>query len=270
MSTFVFELVDALENRWKEVDILIDKAKQEVANEGLFNALCRSSIVLITAHFEGFLKDCAKAILDDLNAFSSFEKTPTAIKRTFCKLFTGIGDKENDKACEKRIQKLMDTFDGLETKFIVDPFLFEDNKNPSPSVVEKICKNFGIKNFFAQLDNSLLDTPFKGSQTDTEKLLNQLRQHVLEGVRCCPYTLTPAQFEIDESAAKKQERTFWETFLDQLLESRHSIAHGTSLNNGCSLEDIIDFEKKIQILQYVFIMILCTNATMVGTKIGDT
>ncbi len=86
MSTFVNYLVSSIEDQWNEVDVLIEKSVEERdKNPILYNALCRASIVLMVAHLEGFIKEVARAILDDVNKFSSFREAPYPIQATFCK-----------------------------------------------------------------------------------------------------------------------------------------------------------------------------------------
>jgi len=234
----------------------------------LFNALCRPAIILSVAHLEGFLKDCAKALVEDLNTFSIFSSVPQPVKRTFCKLYIGSSEKEHDKAMEQRILLLIDTFDKLETKLISTPFLFDDSRNPSPSVVEAICRNFGVKDFFQMLSGSMLDIVFTGGSINVERIRRIIKDHVLSHVRSHPYTVNPRKFHINKKAnAQKMQRqkTLWETFLDQLLVARYAIAHGSSLKNGFSIQEVKDYRDKVQILQFAFMLVLCDNINQMST-----
>ena len=75
MSTFVHYLTDSSEERWQEVNLLIDQASdKEGVDKPLYNALCRAIVVLIVAHFEGFMKELARSIVQDINQFSTFNK----------------------------------------------------------------------------------------------------------------------------------------------------------------------------------------------------
>jgi hypothetical protein len=100
MGTFIFDLASNVDIRIHEVDTLIEKAQNEPDGSDLFNALCRSSIVLTVAHLEGFIKDCAKALIDDINTFGHFYDVPDPIKRTFCLLYLGNPEKNNGKNFE--------------------------------------------------------------------------------------------------------------------------------------------------------------------------
>lgn len=254
MSTFTYVLINSLDNRWEEVDLVIHEAATKTGNIPLYNALCRSAIVLITAHLEGFTKDIAKSIVSDINFYSNFCKAPMAVKRTFCNLYL---DTENSNL-EKKINLLIKTFDELDIKFISEPFVFENNKNPSPSIIDKVCKNFGVSGFFETLEFSKFDKVFEGEKTFNNLMLNDLKEHILGGIEEYPYALNPLEFDLDVNKQKRSvKRTLWETFLDELLRTRHAIAHGTSLENSLSIEEIIDIKLKTQILQYAITLVLC-------------
>jgi len=84
MSTNLVTLLEKLDRQWKEVDQLIDNAKENRANnEDLYNALCRSISILIVSHLEGFTKELVKNIIFDLSEGFSFREMPSAIKKTY-------------------------------------------------------------------------------------------------------------------------------------------------------------------------------------------
>ncbi|WNZ45185.1 MAE_28990/MAE_18760 family HEPN-like nuclease [Leptolyngbya boryana CZ1] len=262
MSTFVYDLVNSIDDRLQEVRTLIEKAAAERNNNSdLYDPLCRATVLLIVAHLEGFVKEIAKAIISDINQFSSFRESPVALKRTFCKTFM-ISNQENGREVEQKVQQLINMLNNLETKFIVDPFLVEspygNNKNPSPGVINKICANFGVKNIFSWFNDSSLDIVFSGVASEIDLLLEKLKSHVLNNTQSYPYNLDISFFEIKEPAAKNgSTRSFWETFLDQLLKSRNDIAHGSLLTNSLSVEELADFLNKVIVLKYGLVLVLC-------------
>ncbi|MHC1728406.1 MAG: MAE_28990/MAE_18760 family HEPN-like nuclease [Syntrophobacteraceae bacterium] len=253
MSTFVYDSLSSLDDRWGEIDSLLFAANTYIEDAKLYNALCRSAIVLIVAHFEGFIKDTARYIIMDINRYSSFRESTKHIKKTFCKLFT------NQDHC---IKELIDTFNSLDVKIKVEPFIMESNSNPSPSVIERIASRFGSNNFFQTLKGSELEDAFSGTHSELADLLNRLREHVVRGVENYPYRINPSLFGISNlGEIKKKDRTLWEEFLDELLKLRHGIAHGTSLSNGVSVDDIQSVKTKVFLLQFAFMMLLCDRAT---------
>lgn len=263
MTTYVYELATSLDERWQEVNILIQKASEEEnSNQGLYDALCRATVLLIVAHFESFLKETTRAIIRDINTFSTFSKSPMAFKRTFCKVFIDPNDGDFKEA-ELKTQKLIGILDGLDTKFSFESFLVEtaygNNKNPSPSMITKISTNFGVRNVFSWLYSQKIDIVFNGVRSEIEALIAELREHVIGNTENYPYSLNIARFEIAEPNSKSNPtaRSFWETFLDDLMKSRNDIAHGSTLKNSLSIRDLVDFRDKVIILEYSFLLILC-------------
>ena len=258
MNTSVHELVSSIDQRWQEVKILIDQAsKEQDRNPDLYDALCRATVVLIVAHLEGFIKAIARAILLDINDFSSFKQSPSSLKRTFCKKFTGVEAESN-----RKIDSLIEMLDSLETKFVVDPFLIEssygNNKNPSPTVIERVCANFGINNVFGWLDGSKLDIVFNGITSEIEALLDELISHTSTCTKSYPYSLDVSLFSISKPSSKSKSKvTFWVTFLDELMRNRNDIAHGSLLTNRLSVGELTDFRNKVAVLKYALVLVLC-------------
>jgi hypothetical protein len=249
-----------LGTRWREVDVLLNKAKDEESkpNLDLHDVLCRAAVVLIAAHLEGFVRDCAKAVVDDINHFSTFKKTPNIVKRTFCSSFI-VAEGEESNA---RVEKLIQTFDTLETKLSPEPFLFhgknDDQKNASPSVIERITRNFGVKKVFSLLAGSKLDDVFAGSALAADVIATELQNELSNAVLAFPYTVDVGKFGLDvRGTVAAKARTLWETFLDSLMKERHQIAHGSSQLNGSSVSEIRLIKAKVIVLQYGLMAVLC-------------
>ncbi len=269
MTTFARDLVDSLDARWSEINLLIAEAESRASDIDLYNAICRSISVLMVAQFEGFTRDAARAILDDINTFSSFRQAPSALKQTFCRSFLEKEDGVNSKELQSRIQKLISTFDGLETKFTLEPFLVRDshdyNKNPSPSVIDRITENFGVRKFFTVLDGSDLDAVFSDTAPEVDKLKNRIKSYVITGVENYPYILDSAAFNVgvvtvQMGTSTGKKRTFWEDFLDNVMSKRHGIAHGSISNNPNSVEEIRSSLVKLEILQLAILMMVCEKS----------
>ncbi len=180
------------------------------------------------------------------------------MKRTFCSTFiVSQGEESNVK-----VEKLIQMFDGLNTKLEHEPFLFhgkhDDHKNPSPSVIEKVSQNFGVKNIFALIADSKLDEVFAGSLSAIAQLTSDLRTELDATVSAFPYTVDIAKFALDmPGVTKAKVRTLWETFLDNLMKERHQIAHGSSQLNGSSVTEIRLSKSKVIILQFALMALLC-------------
>jgi hypothetical protein len=126
-------------------------------------------------------------------------------------------------------------------------------------VLDKVCKNFGVKNFFSLISESILDVVFKDSAIKTEKLCNILKKYILSHVNTYPYTSNIRRFHIiKKENSHKNIKTLWETFLDQLLKARNDIAHGTSLFNGFSIGEVKEYRDKVYVLQFALMLVLCS------------
>ena len=260
MSTFVYEFISSTDERWKEIPLLLDAAARG-SSDDLRDALCRAATVLVVSHFEGFIKDAARAIVDDINKYSTFRNTPSQIKRVFCRSFTGANSSKPTKEENEREERLIDLLDGLDTKLDADPFT-GGTSNPKPDVVERICNSLGASNFFALLNESKLDVAFSGTDSDVAELLGLMRTHLLDGVQEFPYKVKPSLFDMGKPHGKSRsggggKATLWETFLDDLLEKRHVIAHGTSILNRLSDQEIRRLHTKTQLLMHAVLLAMC-------------
>lgn len=255
IESAALEFLMVSEERWKEIDLLIEQINLNIKNEDIYNVLCRSTVVLMVAHLEGYVKEAAAALIDDLKSNVKFAEVPTSIKKTYVSSFLNIDTQL--KSDQQRIKKLMEEFEKLNAEITVSPFLFEQNKNPSPSIVEKIMVKFGVNNFFGNIHESRLDDVFKNDLSQTSELLKELRTYTLEAVKYYPYNIDLGLFNITDRKGKlKKDSSMWVTFLDELLQKRHSIAHGSNFANELSDTLLSDFKNKAQILQYAIALVL--------------
>lgn len=260
MSTFLYDFVCQLDAKWKEVDLLISKAKTiKNGEQELHNAICRSVTVLIVAHLEGFIKDLAKCIVSDLNNKITFSQLPDSIKRTYCKKY--LGNNSDSKEYDRNMNKLMDKFDELNCKLSYEPFLFSANKNPNPNVVETIFKNFGINNIFIYLHDSELDNVFSESNQSIKKRISLMQIDIKKEVKEFPYTFDKSKYLLDKSSSKGNNRTLWQEFLDQINQKRHSVAHGNEFENADDASVLEDRKDRVVLFQLGLIGILSSHIT---------
>jgi hypothetical protein len=254
IETEVYSFLQLSEERWKEIQLLIDKTVEFTEDGEFYDALCRSTIVLLVGQLEGYIKELAKAIITDLNDNVNFSLLPKNIKKNFTSYFLGDGGRYNE---------LSEMFTRFNPDLKIDPFLYDRNKNPSPSVIDKIMGNFGIESFFSYLYGSKLDTVFENDSSITEALINDLKTHILERTKHFPYNVDLEEFELKKNEIKftkrNRELSLWMTFLDKLLHSRHSVAHGSIFNNELTTDLLREYEKKSKILQYAIALVLIHN-----------
>ena len=88
--------------------------------------------------------------LDDVNNNDAFSITSRAMKKTFCSQFL---DTES-KGYERKAAKMIELFEQTNVNYTVEPFLYENNKNPKASVIEKTMQdmNTGINDISMNVD----------------------------------------------------------------------------------------------------------------------
>jgi hypothetical protein len=262
MPTFLHDLIEDVPARGREIDILLATAalEESKANTELHDALCRASIVLIVSHLEGFVRDCARALIQDINQFSSFSACKSDVKWTFCRSFL-----DDAAGSHERVKGLITLLEGLDAKLTPEPFLLggknDDSRNPTPAVIERVASQFGIKKPFSRLAASRAEEVFSNSLSATVTLAEEIKAHLVSATTAYTYKVDASLFGLDTASpgGAPGARSLWETFLDDLLKRRHDIAHGTNRLNGSSVADIREFQAKVNVLQYSFGIILCSH-----------
>jgi hypothetical protein len=257
MATFVNLSLLSLNTRLKEIDLILEEAQKiSVTNQDLYNALCRSAQVLLSAHFEGYLKELVKSSLNDINHFSNFKSASFDLKKRFCEHFISPNkDEKNSKRHHQKITELIEVLENLDTKFKKEHFSYDENSNPKASVLDKIAGQFGIENFFKKLKKSNLDIVFSNTNADNIALCERIKNQLLQSTEEYPYKLEKSFLEIDED--KPDSDDFWTVFLSDLLKRRHDIAHGREIENSVGHEIIESDKTKIEILAYIFTTFNC-------------
>lgn len=258
MSTFLQDFTLSLDSKWAEIDTLLVRAKElKEADVAFYNAVCRSTTVLIVAHLEGFTKDLIKNVVADLNRSDCFSSLPVAVKRTYCSKYIGVATDLDAKAHNKKVENLIVKFDDLNSKISHEPFFYSRNRNPSPSVLTVAFENFGISKVFDYLHESELESVFFFSVPETKAQSLALKNIIVEGASAYPYRIDKFIFGL--SKKKVIKKTLWEEFVDQINAKRHLIAHGNEFDNT---DDISDLEKRravVELLQYALIAIMMAN-----------
>lgn len=264
MSTFINTGLVSLNKRFDEVDLILKEAATHFDNnEPLYNALCRSAQVLLSAHFEGYLKDLIKNALDDINSFSSFGSSSLSLQRRLCEHFViNPGEDKTSKVNNEKIKKLQDVLTDLNVKFKKEYFSHDANANPKATILDKYAEMFGIKNFFNQLKKSRLDLVFSNTKADNVAVCLEVEQYLLTSTESFPYGAEVLFLEIDDT--KSAALTLWDDFLSGVLKRRHDIAHGRELENSVHYSIIESDVIKIKLLVYAFTLFVCVVANPVS------
>jgi hypothetical protein len=259
MSTFLSDFVEQLDEKWKEIDILLAEAKKhEESNSDLYNALCRSITVLIVAHLEGFTKDLVKVIVRDSNQEYSFDMLSIAMQRTYCTKYLGNPSDHNGNY-DLKVKKLSEKFCEMKSKISHEPFLMSSNKNPKPDVLKSIFKNFGVEDVFLNLNESALDEVFSETDNELEDKITAIRKHLKAEITTFPYQCTAERLALNKSIkAKNIKRTLWQSFLDEINQKRHEVAHGNDFDNGESVKILDARKNRVVYLQLGLIELLAS------------
>ncbi|MFN8288429.1 MAG: HEPN domain-containing protein [Chitinophagales bacterium] len=259
-DSFLYVRLESIQKRFQEVELLLNLAAVNEEEDSLYPTLCRSALVLLVAHFEGMIKDITKDVLADLNRNVEFKNLANKIQRTHSEFF--MQRNENGSFDERIIKKLIEHFCEVKAQLKVEPFFFDNNKNPAPSILESILKKFGAINFFANLSGSDLDSIFEDSGSNTAKVLEDLKKYFSENVKTFPYSTEISIYNPNLTQTKNTlPRTLWEEFVDNLMRDRHSIVHGSILENPQSHKSITECRVKVEILLYAYAINLCTSVS---------
>lgn len=252
--TFVGSRLDLIENRFNEVETLLELAKGNISNSAIYTTLCRSAHVLLVSHVEGIYKDLVRDIIDDLNYSTDFCNVKKPIFNTHAQHFIH----ENEKNTYKIEEKLWDAFKKHKTELVLEPFLRAENKNPKPQILEGILKKFGEDNFFSSLIESRLEIVFENDRNASIRELKRIKNYTMCGVKSYPYTVDKSYFyNFNPPKLGKGKKGLFEEFLNQFLNDRHGIVHGQTLDNPKNDLEILESKVKIEILIYAFIICLC-------------
>lgn len=254
MSTFASDFVDEFDARWDEVSILIRMAEELGEENEEYSVLCRAAIVLIVANLEGFIQETIKCLIADVNSNNAFSITSEKMKRTFCGQFIDI-----ERGNEKKITKLVELFEHLNVRYTVEPFFYENNKNPKASVIDKYFEEIGGKNFWGYITDCDIEKVFENDSDIIRNLLDTLRNVLVLGVEDFPYNIVLSSLGYNLSGAKVSDECLWKVFLNQTLKARHDVAHGVSQDNTMSLDEIKSTKDKVKILELTFAILVFKN-----------
>lgn len=252
MSTFASDFLEEFDARWDEVSILIRMAEEISEEDEKYSVLCRTAIVLIVANLEGFLQETIKCLIYDVNNNNAFSNTSNKMKRTFFSQFIDIDDKRN----EKKITKMVELFDQTNIRYTLEPFLYENNKNPKASVIEKYFEEIGGENFWGYITNCDIEKVFENDSVIVQDILDRLRSGLISGIENFPYNIDISALGYNLLGGRVSDECLWKVFLNQTLKARHNVAHGISLDNTMSLDEIKNTKNKVEILEVTFAILV--------------
>ena len=240
MRTASYDAVAAIPTRVGELSLLIGNAqKVERTDEALYNALCRACSVLMASQLEGFVKDLCKGIIGDFNFnVVSFKDRPVAIQREFCRriaFFEGVEAKEIDK----RVNLLMTYFGRNSVPIEMHAFSYmeSNNKNPGPDVIDNALAKLGVPDAIASISGGFFEDVFQNDSRINYRVKREcVRARSL--LFSFPYTCAPEFYGLRYRASRTGGPTMWHDYLDGVLRRRHTIAHGDTVENVTTWEEL--------------------------------
>lgn len=258
MSTAAFEIAMSITVRLGELKRLVAHAKysrEKLKSEDIYNSICRACCILLASNLEGFLKELSRSLILDLNYYlKDFSKMPKIMQRAFCEkilYFEGVTDSDH----KQRTNQLIDFFTKNSVQIDLNAITYKQNsnKNPSPSFIDNAFEKLGIYSMLNTLADSRLEDVFKNSKTSNYKLLRDMSRY-RSRLYTFPYKQTPAEYsfkKIEKTETKKiPNNTIWHNYIDEILTRRHSIAHGDTLNNDTTAEQLESDILKLEVLMY--------------------
>lgn len=258
MSTATYELSRSIPARIGELRVLVDHAsKCETEDESLYNAICRAAAVLMASHLEGFLKELVRSITLDLNFhIEEFSSMPLAMQRTFCMkiaFYEGVSNAE----IEKRVTQLISFFSSNNVKVDMSAFPYKENanKNPSPAFIDATLGAIGVPSVLAALKGGRFEAVFDGNHHTDYMLRRDLRRYQ-STLYHFPYRALPPPYTFNRNKDKAEGSIWWE-FINGVMNRRHSVAHGDTLENETSWSELRTDALKLEVLMFAIIYHSC-------------
>lgn len=262
MSTATFDLALSIPNRIEELERLVKHAKAiENIDEPLYNSVCRALSVLLASHLEGFLKELSRAITLDLNFhLSGFSDMPEPMQRAFCNKIAFYENVPNGEI-EKRIQQLISFFGKNPVPIAMDAFTYRENanKNPSSAVIDAAMAELGIPNALFSLNRSHFEVVFDNDER-TEYLLRRDLRRFRSYLYHFPFRPLPKQYDFNRSKPpkKSESESLWGSYIQDVLKRRHRVAHGDTLANETTWEELQSDTIKLEVLMHAIMLSAAT------------
>lgn len=254
MSTASFDLATSIPSRIHELIILTEKAKDvQDKEEALYNALCRACCVLLASHLEGFLKELSSAVIADLNFhLGDFSRMPAAMQRAFCHkiaFYEGVPTPD----IESRTKQLLTFFTSNSVAIDLRAITYKENvnKNPSTNVIERKLQLLGAPSALSSIATPAFEVVFDNNDRTNYRLVRNLRRFT-SNLYHFPFRILPAPYTPlwRRSKGTKDSETLWHAFVEEVMTRRHTIAHGDTLANDTSWEELRRDAEKLRVLMY--------------------
>ena len=244
----------SIPGRIGELNRLVEHARHlEVKDEPLYNTICRSAIVLCSAHLEGYLKDLVSSVVADLNSWAGgFDRMPKAMQRAFCEkiaFYEGVPKTE----IESRITQLIRFFsqNSVPIDLSIINYKESNGRNPNVAFIKSMMNKIGVPDIVSSMEVSPFHDIFFNIKERSYLLQRDITRFRATLYRY-PYRPLPSAYQFDyrSSVGTKTKITLWHTFIEQILTRRHKVAHGDTLENETTCDDLQADVQKLGILMH--------------------
>lgn len=261
MSTEAFDVACSIPLRIAELKrftYLAEIALGKEKDEDTYNTLCRACCVLLSSHLEGFLKEVEECFIDDLQEhFKTFSNMPEAIQVTFCEkiaYYEGVPPAD----IKQRIQQLRTFFTTNSVAINLRAFTYKENpnRNPGPDVIEAMFSKIGVPSVLNSMAGGVIDNVFENDPAVTYILRRELCRFRAT-LFSFPYKPLPKKYVFNHRSGKsgknKGNTSFWHTYIEEIMQRRHKIVHGDTLENHTNVTELNNDIEKLEILMHALI-----------------
>jgi hypothetical protein len=253
---------------WKRDSSAAQQKAIKEQEDAQYAAVCRACSVLLVSHLEGFVKELCKAIADDLTTnLGSFARMPEAMKRAFCEKIASY-DNVPKEEIEQRIKQLSAYFTANSVTIDFAAFSYKENKNRNmgADVIDAALAKIGIPTAVYSASGTVFDGIFSGDDFLAFMLMRDLKKY-RSVLRRFPFSLLPRRYVFSYRVAKKggqSAETIWHAYLEQIMARRHAIAHGDTMTNDVTLEELSHDVRKMSVFMHA---VMFASANYVATKL---
>ena len=231
-------------DRMQEVKCIINLIPTRPTSDNVnqIDALCRSAILLLCSHFEGFLQDLMSEFIEEFNNLEiTFNALPVElyIQNKF--------PKENYCDQRKDVIRFVNEIKALQSSdSYIDLKKENFNKtesNPKPDMINKLFNVIGIDNVIDELNSSILNLECKTTykpffKVEEKKELKEKYGDIIDGID--KYIVKKRNI-----INKKNREVGFYNIINRLLECRNNIAHG-NFDMRISIQELIEIKTSIE------------------------
>jgi RiboL-PSP-HEPN len=251
--THLREVISKIEERWSEGEELFRHSGNTTTSyqRSVVNG---AVLVLLVAHFESSLKEICEAIINDLNRSGFLNTFPKESKELYIRNLIDFGEiKKESTEGRKKIEYITNWV--FSDQIILDAHKFTNTEgNPTPEVVRKLSRQFGVSGFFSSLSTTEIDYNISTSNNmDFAKEIKRLKTYFKRTTSNYPYTM---RLQTVGFMKYNKNNSALESNLNEILRRRNIVAHGGVLGEIISDTDIIQAVVTLRAITLYFIAAL--------------